>query len=104
MKRLAIHLERSIDHGTQWAVFEPNGARLSFGEFPNFLFRQGAFQELTPDGVDDRQGCFVNCNRETTTQSDINHGILNIVVGFTPPKPAEFVIIRIQQKDGQVRD
>jgi hypothetical protein len=61
------------------------------------LFRQGAFQGTTP-----RDAYFVKCDRETTTQKDINLGVVNIVVGFAPLKPAEFVVIRIQQMAGQI--
>jgi len=61
------------------------------------LFRQGAFQGTTP-----RDAYLVKCDRETTTQNDIDNGIVNILVGFAPLKPAEFVIIRIQQLAGQV--
>ncbi len=61
------------------------------------LFRQGAFQGASP-----RETYFVKCDRETTTQNDINLRIVNILVGFAPLKPAEFVIIRIQQLAGQV--
>jgi phage tail sheath protein FI len=61
------------------------------------LFRQGAFQGQTPS-----QAYFVKCDSETTTQNDINLGIVNIVVGFAPLKPAEFVIIQLQQMAGQI--
>ena len=61
------------------------------------LFRLGAFQGTSP-----RDGYFVKCDRETTTQADINLGVVNIVVGFAPLKPAEFVVIRIQQMAGQI--
>jgi phage tail sheath protein FI len=61
------------------------------------LFRQGAFQGTTP-----REAYLVKCDKETTTQTDINNGIVNVVVGFAPLKPAEFVIIRIQQLAGQI--
>ena len=61
------------------------------------LFRQGAFQ-----GKSSREAYFVKCDSETTTQTDINNGIVNIVVGFAPLKPAEFVIIKIQQIAGQI--
>jgi hypothetical protein len=61
------------------------------------LFRQGAFHGKTP-----RDAYLVKCDRETTTQNDINLGIVNIIVGFAPLKPAEFVIIKIQQLAGQV--
>ena len=62
------------------------------------LFRQGAFQGTTPQAA-----YFVKCDDETTTQNDINNGIVNIVVGFAPLKPAEFVIIQIQQIAGQIQ-
>jgi len=62
------------------------------------LFRQGAFQGQTP-----QDAYFVKCDKETTTQDDINHGIVNIVVGFAPLKPAEFVVIQLQQMAGQIQ-
>lgn len=62
------------------------------------LFTQGAFQGSTP-----KEAYFVKCDRETTTQNDINLGIVNIVVGFAPLKPAEFVVIKLQQMAGQVQ-
>jgi phage tail sheath protein FI len=103
VRRLALFLEESLYRGTQWVVFEPNDEplwaqiRLNVGAFLNNLFRQGAFQGTTP-----RDAYFVKCDKETTTQSDINLGIVNIVVGFAPLKPAEFVIIKIQQIAGQL--
>jgi phage tail sheath protein FI len=84
-------------------VFEPNDEplwsqiRLNVGAFMNTLFRQGAFQGRTS-----REAYFVKCDRETTTQNDIDRGVVNIIVGFAPLKPAEFVVIRIQQMAGQV--
>ncbi len=60
------------------------------------LFRQGAFQGATP-----REAFFVKCDSETTTQDDINLGIVNVLVGFAPLKPAEFVVVKISQKAGQ---
>jgi phage tail sheath protein FI len=71
--------------------------RLNIGAFLQDLFRQGAFQGRTP-----RDAYFVKVDRETTTQSDINLGIVNILVGFAPLKPAEFVVIKIQQMAGQI--
>jgi len=85
-------------------VFEPNDEplwaqiRLNVGSFLQILFRQGAFQGSTP-----QQAYFVKCDRETTTQNDIDRGIVNIVVGFAPLKPAEFVILKIQQIAGQIQ-
>jgi hypothetical protein len=103
VRRLALYIEESLYRGTQWAVFEPNDEplwgqlRLNVGAFMHNLFRQGAFQGSSP-----REAYFVKCDKETTTQNDINLGIVNIVVGFAPLKPAEFVIIKIQQMAGQV--
>jgi Bacteriophage tail sheath protein len=103
VRRLALFLEESLYRGTQWVVFEPNDEplwsqiRLNVGAFMQDLFRQGAFQGKTP-----QEAYFVKCDSETTTQSDIDHGIVNILVGFAPLKPAEFVIIKIQQIAGQI--
>jgi phage tail sheath protein FI len=104
VRRLALYIEESLYRGTQWVVFEPNDEplwaqiRLNVGAFVHNLFRQGAFQGTTP-----RDAYFVKCDKETTTQNDINLGIVNIVVGFAPLKPAEFVIIKIQQIAGQIQ-
>lgn len=61
------------------------------------LFRQGAFQGQTKN-----EAYFVHCDATTTTQNDINLGIVNVNVGFAPLKPAEFVVIRLQQMAGQI--
>ena len=103
VRRTALFLEESLYRGTQWAVFEPNDEplwgqiRLNIGAFLQNLFRQGAFQGKSP-----REAYFVKCDRETTTQTDINLGIVNILVGFAPLKPAEFVVIKIQQIAGEI--
>lgn len=103
VRRLALYLEESLFRGSQWVVFEPNDEplwaqiRLNFGSFMHNLFRQGAFQGTSP-----KDAYLVKCDSETTTQNDINSGIVNIIVGFAPLKPAEFVIIKIQQLAGQV--
>lgn len=103
VRRLALYIEESLFRGTQWVVFEPNDEplwaqiRLNIGAFMNTLFRQGAFQGTTP-----RQAYFVKCDSETTTQNDIDRGIVNIVVGFAPLKPAEFVVIKLQQIAGEL--
>jgi len=103
VRRLALFIEESLFRGTKWVVFEPNDdpllaqIRLNAGAFMHNLFRQGAFQGTTP-----RDAYFVKCDKETTTQNDINLGIVNIVVGFAPLKPAEFVIIKLQQMAGQI--
>lgn len=103
VRRLALFLEESLYRGTQWVVFEPNDEplwsqiRLNVGAFMHGLFVQGAFQGTTP-----KDAYFVKCDAETTTQNDINLGIVNIVVGYAPLKPAEFVVIKIQQMAGQI--
>jgi phage tail sheath protein FI len=103
VRRTALFIEESLYRGTKWVVFEPNDEplwaqiRLNIGAFMHNLFRQGAFQGTTP-----REAYFVKCDKETTTQNDINLGIVNIVVGFAPLKPAEFVIIKLQQMAGQI--
>ena len=103
VRRLALYIEESLFRGTQWVVFEPNDEplwaqiRLNVGAFMQNLFRQGAFQGTTPQAA-----YFVKCDKETTTQNDVDRGVVNILVGFAPLKPAEFVIIRIQQIAGQI--
>ncbi|CAB3890490.1 phage tail sheath family protein [Achromobacter anxifer] len=103
VRRLALYLEDSLRRGTQWTAFEPNEEplwaqiRLNAGNFMNTLFRQGAFQGSTP-----RDAYLVKCDGETTTQADIDRGVVNILVGFAPLRPAEFVVIRIQQRAGQL--
>jgi phage tail sheath protein FI len=103
VRRTALFIEETLFRALKWVVFEPNDEplwaqiRLNVGAFLNGLFRQGAFQGKTP-----REAYFVKCDRETTTQADINLGIVNIVVGFAPLKPAEFVIVKIQQMAGQI--
>ena len=103
VRRLALFIEESLYRGTKWVVFEGNDEplwaqiRLNVGAFMQTLFRQGAFQ-----GTSAREAYFVKCDKETTTQNDIDRGVVNIVVGFAPLKPAEFVILRIQQIAGQL--
>ncbi|MBX3010860.1 MAG: phage tail sheath family protein [Caldilineaceae bacterium] len=102
VRRLALFIEESLYRGTQWVVFEPNDEplwaqiRLNIGTFLQDLFRQGAFQGTSP-----REAFFVKCDKETTTQSDIDRGIVNIMVGFAPLKPAEFVVLKLQQMTRQ---
>jgi phage tail sheath protein FI len=102
VRRLALFLEESLYRGTKWVVFEPNDEplwaqiRLNVGAFMQTLFRQGAFQGSSP-----QQAYLVKCDSETTTQTDIDNGVVNILVGFAPLKPAEFVIIQIEQLAGQ---
>jgi phage tail sheath protein FI len=102
VRRMALFLEESLYRGTKWAVFQPNderlwaALRLNIGSFMQNYFLMGAFQGQTPD-----QAYLVKCDSETTTQDDINNGIVNILVGFAPLQPAEFVVIQIQQLTGQ---
>ncbi|MFI8942631.1 phage tail sheath family protein [Streptomyces syringium] len=103
VRRLALMLEESLYRGTKWVVFEPNDERLwsqirlNIGAFLHTLFQQGAFQ-----GTAAREAYFVKCDKDTTTQDDINRGVVNVVVGFAPLKPAEFVIVKIEQMAGQI--
>jgi phage tail sheath protein FI len=103
IRRLALMLEESLFRGTKWVVFEPNDEplwaqiRLNVGAYMMSLFRQGAFQGTSP-----KDAFFVKCDAETTTQDDRNKGIVNILVGFAPLKPAEFVVITIQQIAGDL--
>jgi phage tail sheath protein FI len=104
VRRTALYIEESLFEGLKWVVFEPNDEplwaqiRLNVGAFMQDLFRQGAFQGSTP-----RDAYFVKCDKTTTTQNDIDRGIVNILVGFAPLKPAEFVVIKIQQMAGQIQ-
>jgi phage tail sheath protein FI len=105
VRRLALYIEESVHRGTRWTVFESNGEplwaqlRLGVGAFMSSLFRQGAFQ-----GRSERDAYFVKCDRETNTQADIDDGVVNIVIGFAPLKPAEFVILRISQATSHAGD
>jgi phage tail sheath protein FI len=102
VRRMALFLEQSIYAGLGWVVFEPNSeplwrtVRSDVEAFMSSLFRQGAFQ-----GQEPREAFIVKCGRETMTQQDIDNGTLNVVVGFAPLRPAEFVVIRIAQLLGQ---
>lgn len=104
VRRLALNIEESLFRGTQWVVFEPNDEplwsqiRLNLGAFMQDLFRKGAFQGTSP-----AEAYFVKCDRENNPQSDIDRGIVNILVGFAPLKPAEFVVISLQQIAGQIQ-
>ncbi|MFJ8579383.1 phage tail sheath family protein [Micromonospora sp. NPDC093277] len=99
VRRLALFIEETLYRNTQWVVFEPNDEplwaqiRASIGAFLQDMFRKGAFQGTTP-----RDAYYIRCDADTTTQYDIDRGIVNILVGFAPLKPAEFVVIGIQQK------
>nr|AWJ66028.1 phage tail sheath protein FI [uncultured bacterium] len=103
VRRTALMIEESLYRGLQFAVFKPNDERLwaqirlAGGAFMNNLFRQGAFQ-----GTKSTDAYYVRCDANTTKQNDINLGIVNVEVGFAPLRPAEFVIVIIQQLAGQL--
>ena len=103
IRRLSLYIEESLYRGLKWVVFEPNDEplwgqiRLNVGAFMHGLFTQGAFQ-----GKKSSDAYFVRCDGETTTQDDRNKGIVNIWVGFAPLKPAEFVVLYLQQMAGQI--
>jgi phage tail sheath protein FI len=98
VRRTASYILRSLSEALRWAVHSPNGEelwsqlRINVTAFMQGLFRQGAFK-----GVSARQAYFVQCDATTTTQDDINQGVVNIVIGFAPLKPAEFVVISLRQ-------
>lgn len=102
VRRLALYMEQSLVQGLQWVVFEPNGPslwsqiRLSVNGFLHPLYLQGAFVGATPS-----QAYQVICDESTTTPEDMDNGIVNILILFAPIKPAEFVVISLQQMAGQ---
>lgn len=103
VRRLALYIKESLYQGSKWANFEPNDEllwsqiRLSFGAFMTNMFRLGAFQ-----GNKAGDAFYIKCDGTTTSQDDIDRGVVNIIVGFAPLSPAEFVLIHIQQMAGQV--
>lgn len=104
VRRTALFIEESLYRGLQFAVFEPNDEplwaqiRLAAGAFMQNLFRQGAFQ-----GSKASEAYLVRCDESTTTQNDINLGRVNVLVGFAPLRPAEFVVLTVRQLAGQVQ-
>jgi uncharacterized protein len=104
VRRTALYIQESLYRGLKWVVFEPNDEplwsqiRLNVGSFMHTLFRQGAFQGSSPN-----EAYLVKCDGDTTTQADIDRGVVNILVGFAPLKPAEFVFVKIQQLAGQLQ-
>jgi phage tail sheath protein FI len=99
IRRYFLYLEHSIDQGTRWVVFEPNGDQLWTTvrqTVSNFLYnewRSGALLGTKPE-----QAYFVKCDRTTMTQNDLDNGRLICLIGIAPVRPAEFVIFRITQK------
>ncbi|QPF82489.1 phage tail sheath family protein [Bradyrhizobium genosp. L] len=102
VRRTALFIEESLYRGLRWVAFEPNDERLwaqirlNVGAFMQTLFRQGAFMGTSPNDA-----YFVKCDNTVTTQDDIDRGMVNVLVGFAPLKPAEFVVISIRQMAGQ---
>jgi phage tail sheath protein FI len=102
VRRLALFLEESLFQGLDWVVFEPNDEplwaqiRTCVGAFMEGLYRRGAFQGASPG-----EAFFVRCDSTTMAQADVNEGIVSLVVGFAPLRPAEFVILRIKLAAGQ---
>jgi Bacteriophage tail sheath protein len=103
VRRMALFLEESLRHGLEWVSFEPNGEplwmkiRQSVEAFMQSLFQQGAFAGKTA-----KDAYFVKCGRDTTTEVDIENAVVNVVIGFAPLRPAEFVVLTLQQVDGRV--
>jgi hypothetical protein len=99
VRRLFLMVEKTIETGTQWAVFEPNAEPLwatiyrSVSNFLTTVWRSGALE-----GTKAEEAFFVKVDRTTMTQDDIDNGRLIVIVGIAPVKPAEFVIFRISQK------
>lgn len=97
-RRTADYIFRSLLEGLRWAIHKPNGEqlwaqlRISVTSFMHGMFVQGAFKGVSP-----RQAYFVLCDASTTSQTDIDLGAVNILVGFAPLKPAEFVVIKLRQ-------
>ena len=97
VRRTALYIEESLYRGLEWAVFEPvseslwDRIRLSAEAFLHGLFRQGAFQGASPN-----QAYFVKCDSETNTQIDIEHGLINLQVGFAPLRPADFIVLAVR--------
>jgi hypothetical protein len=104
VRRMALFIEQTLYNNLKWVIFEPNdeplwiAIRISIERFMLSLHRQGAFQGSTPS-----LAFQVKCDHTTTTQDDIDNGIVNIIVAFAPLKPAEFVVVKIAQLAGQVQ-
>jgi phage tail sheath protein FI len=102
VRRMTLFIEQTLLANLRWVVFEPNdeplwiSIRTSIENFMLSLFNQGALQGSKPSDAFQ-----VKCDHTTTTQQDIDNGIVNIIVAFAPLKPAEFVIIKIAQLAGQ---
>jgi phage tail sheath protein FI len=101
VRRMALFIEQSLYSSLKWAIFEPNDTPLwnalsaEVTAFMLGLYRQGAFQGSADKAFK------VQCDSTTTSQDDIDRGVVNIVVSFAPLKPAEFVVVKIAQLAGQ---
>jgi hypothetical protein len=97
VRRLALFIEQSVVRGLEWISLEPDSEalwsaiRLQAGKFMNDLFRDGAFPGPTPN-----EAYYVRCDTTTTSPANIEAGIVNLLIGFAPLKPGEFVILKIQ--------
>ncbi|MDD1780464.1 phage tail sheath subtilisin-like domain-containing protein [Enterovibrio sp. ZSDZ35] len=97
VRRTALFIEETLFRGLQWSLFMPNDEplwseiRIAVTNFMQGLYRQGAFQGSAPE-----QAFRVKCDAETTTQANIDEGVVNLLVGFAPKKPAEFVVVSLQ--------
>lgn len=104
LRRYFAFLERSVERGTQWAVFENNGDEL-WGKVrrtvEDFLFNEWKSGHLL--GLKPQEAYFVRCDRSTMTQNDLDNGRLICLVGVSPVRPAEFVIFRIGQWTADTR-
>ena len=102
VRRTALFIEQTLYANLTWAVFEGNAQPLwtaltqEVSAFMLSLFRQGAFAGTTPS-----QAFLVQCDSTTTTPSDVAAGVVNVLVGFAPLEPAEFVVVQIAQLAGQ---
>lgn len=104
VRRYFLYLEASIDRGTQWAVFEPNGEALWANvrsTVSDFLYNEWVSGALL--GSKPEEAFFVRCDRSTMTQNDLDNGRLICLIGVAVIKPAEFVIFRIGQKTADAR-
>ncbi|NER79387.1 MAG: phage tail sheath family protein, partial [Leptolyngbya sp. SIO1D8] len=102
VRRLMSYIEKSIENGTQWVVFEPNDEDLwqrvkrVVSNFLTELWRQGALMGSSPE-----QAFYVKCDGDLNTPDTMILGRLYIEVGVAPVRPAEFVIFRVSQWSGQ---
>lgn len=99
VRRMLLYLMDWTLQNTKWAIFEPNdevlwsSLRTQLSNLMNGLWKQGALFGTSAD-----QAYFVKCDATTTLQADIDAGRVNVQIGFAPVKPAEFVIVTLQQK------